>query len=161
MIIITQFQYSNNHCSDITWILTHWGLVKSYGGMNFGNIASGNGLMPDGTKLLHEPKLTYHQYAPLKHISWPFVSHIRDENKFEYKVFKMSPGPNELRHLRSPETWLYIEKKSSAICHAICLSQGTSCMIGGLSTWKSGHVTCHDVIVVILLLWLSEAYMRQ
>ena len=29
------------------------------------NIGSGNGLMPDGTKSLPEPMLTYHQYGPV------------------------------------------------------------------------------------------------
>ena len=29
------------------------------------NIGSGNGLMPDGTKPLPEPVLTYHKYGPV------------------------------------------------------------------------------------------------
>ena len=81
--------------------LTHWRLVTAYGIMNFDNIGSGNGLMPDGTKPLLDPKLTYHEYVPLKYISWPFVSHISEENKCKYKIFKMSAGPNELTNLSS------------------------------------------------------------
>ena len=38
--------------------LTHWGLVSTKIWVNFG---SGNGLLPDGTKPLPEPMLTYHQ----------------------------------------------------------------------------------------------------
>ena len=39
-------------------ILTHWGLVMP---QIWVNIGSGNGLLPDGTKPLPEPMLTYHQ----------------------------------------------------------------------------------------------------
>ena len=38
--------------------LTHWGLVMPEIWVNIG---SGNGLLPDGTKPLPEPMLTYHQ----------------------------------------------------------------------------------------------------
>ena len=41
--------------------LIHWGLVAPYGVINFGNIGSWNGLSPDGTKSLLDPKLTCHQ----------------------------------------------------------------------------------------------------
>ena len=42
--------------------LTHCDLVTPYGDMNLGqHIGSGNGLLPDGTKPLPEPMLTYHQ----------------------------------------------------------------------------------------------------
>ena len=44
--------------------ITHWGLVMPFGDIDLGqqlNIGSGNGLLPDGTKPLPEPMLTYHQ----------------------------------------------------------------------------------------------------
>ena len=40
---------------------THCGLLMPYGDMDLGNIGSGNGLLPDGTKPLSEQMLTYHQ----------------------------------------------------------------------------------------------------
>ena len=43
--------------------LTHWGLVMPYGAKIWVNIGSGNGLLPDGTKPLPEPMLTYHQQS--------------------------------------------------------------------------------------------------
>ena len=39
--------------------LTQWGLVTPYGEI-LDNIGSGKGLLPDGTKPLPEPMLTYH-----------------------------------------------------------------------------------------------------
>ena len=42
-------------------ILTHWGRVTPFGGIDLGQIGSGNGLLPDGTKPLPETMLTYHQ----------------------------------------------------------------------------------------------------
>ena len=42
-------------------ILTHWGLVTPYATEIWVNIGPGNGLMPDSTKPLPEPMLTYHQ----------------------------------------------------------------------------------------------------
>ena len=127
--------------------------MKSDGIMNFDNIDSGNGLMPDGTKPLPEPKLTYLQYALLKHISWPIVSHISDGNKFEYKVFKMSPGPNEWRHFRSPETWLYIKKKSSAICHTGPLS-GDSIYDWWFSTQRATNMKKVAIWHIMASSWL-------
>ena len=38
---------------------------------NILNIGSGNGLLSDGTKLLHEPKLIHHQSIPVK-LPWIF-----------------------------------------------------------------------------------------
>ena len=40
--------------------LTHCGLVTPYGDIIWVNIGSGNGLLPEGTKPLPEPMLTYH-----------------------------------------------------------------------------------------------------
>ena len=48
--------------------LTHCGLMTSYGGIDWVNIGSGNGLLPDGTKPLPEPMLTYHPQDPLTFI---------------------------------------------------------------------------------------------
>ena len=41
--------------------LTHWGLVTPNDDRDLGQIGSGNGLLPDGTKPLPEPMLTDHQ----------------------------------------------------------------------------------------------------
>ena len=41
--------------------LTHCGLLTPYVDKIWVNIGSGNGLLPDGTKPLPEPMLTYHQ----------------------------------------------------------------------------------------------------
>ena len=51
--------------------LTHCGLVTSYGFIELGQhwaISSGDGLVPDATKILPEPMLTYHQQGPLAFI---------------------------------------------------------------------------------------------
>ena len=40
--------------------LTHCGLMMPYGNMELGQSGSGNGLLPDGTKLSPEPMLAYH-----------------------------------------------------------------------------------------------------
>ena len=36
-----------------------------YGNIDLGNIGSGNDLLPDGTKPLPEPMVTYHQSGPV------------------------------------------------------------------------------------------------
>ena len=49
--------------NSISWfrdVLTHCGLVMPYVDMCLVNIGLGNGLLPDGTKPLPEPMLTYH-----------------------------------------------------------------------------------------------------
>ena len=51
--------------------LTHCGLVTSCGFIELGQhwaISSGDGLVPDATKILPEPMLTYHQQSPLAFI---------------------------------------------------------------------------------------------
>ena len=45
-------------------LLTHCGLVMLYGHI-WVNIGSSNGLVPNGTKPLPEPKLTYHWWGSL------------------------------------------------------------------------------------------------
>ena len=49
--------------------LTHCGLVAPYADIDMGQPGSGNGLLPDGTKPLPEPMLTYHKWGPVK-ITW-------------------------------------------------------------------------------------------
>ena len=49
--------------------LTDFGLMMLEGINNFSQIGPGNVLLPDGTKPLHEPMLTYHQQG-----SPPFTS---------------------------------------------------------------------------------------
>ena len=43
---------------------------------NWVNIASGNGLVTDGTKPLPEPMLTDHQRSPVKFISGQFLQEM-------------------------------------------------------------------------------------
>ena len=50
-------------------ILTYCGLMTLYGTEIWVNIGSGNGLLPDGTKPLPEPMLTYHQRGSVA-LSW-------------------------------------------------------------------------------------------
>ena len=59
------------------------------------NIGSGNGLLPDGTKPLPEPMLTYHQWGPVT-ITW-------GQFPVTIKFHSYLPGDNELIHWMS---WL-------------------------------------------------------
>ena len=52
--------------------LSHSGQVTPYGDTIRVNIGSGNGLLPDGTKLLAAPMLTDHQWGPVTFISGQF-----------------------------------------------------------------------------------------
>ena len=56
---------------------------------NYVNIGSGNGLLPDGTKPLPEPMLTYNRWGPM-----PFIlrrcEDTNQENKIENYGFKMA-----------------------------------------------------------------------
>ena len=54
-------------------------------------------LWSDGTKPLPDPLLTSRQYAPLWLLSIQVMTYIDDENKFEWIIFKMSPGFIELK----------------------------------------------------------------
>ena len=56
------------------------------------NIGSGNGLLPDGTKPLPEPMLTYHQYGPVSF----FLS--------EDLIKRSSEGTNQWSKL---ENWIF------------------------------------------------------
>ena len=46
------------------------------------NVGSGNGLLPDDTKPLPEPMLTYHQLGPIKFIWWQFYKRYPAINHF-------------------------------------------------------------------------------
>ena len=70
--------------------------MTSFDIMKFDNNVYVNGLKAEGAKPLPEPKFTSHKKAFLQHISQPFLPHASEEESFQYKVFKMSPGPNEL-----------------------------------------------------------------
>ena len=67
------------------------------------NIGSGNGLLPDGTKPLPEPMLTYHQRGSVAYF-WEqelLKVSIQDMSlkKTFWKIFSNPPGANELRTL--------------------------------------------------------------
>ena len=63
------------------------------------NIGSGNGVLPDGTKLLPEPMLTYHQKGTVTFIGGQFqkryLSHQRPKlaNHLSENLFDISQGP--------------------------------------------------------------------
>ena len=67
--------------------------------MNLVNNGPGNGLLSDGAKPLPDPMLTHHHYAPLWLISIQVMPYTDDDDAFEFIIFKMSPGLNELRDL--------------------------------------------------------------
>ena len=65
------------------------------------NIGSGNGLLPDGTKPLPEPMLTFHNWSPVTFISGkempqPSINKIC-LNIIYLKFYWNSPGANELK----------------------------------------------------------------
>ena len=50
----------------LRWVNSLWPIVTPHDIMDLGhNIGSGNGLLPDGTKPLPEPMLSYYQLGPL------------------------------------------------------------------------------------------------
>ena len=67
--------------------------------MSLLNNGPGNSLLSDGAKPLPDPMLTFHQYDPLWRLSMQVKNYIDDEDKFEWIIFKMSPGFNELRDI--------------------------------------------------------------
>ena len=67
------------------------------------NTGSGNGLLPDGTKPLPEPMLTYHQLGPVAFIwgyyhkkIWKYQSEKQDWKLDFFKSQQDLPGDNEL-----------------------------------------------------------------
>ena len=58
--MVTYYQDYHGH-TQMKFELIHWGLLTLVGDMNLVNIGSGNGLLPDSTKQLPEPMLTYYQ----------------------------------------------------------------------------------------------------
>ena len=62
------------------------------------NIVSGNGLLPDGTKPLPEPMLTYHKYGPMTFILGQFhkryltaIDHKNQLENLSSKIYFESP----------------------------------------------------------------------
>ena len=72
------------------WIyrwLTHCGLVMPYGDIDLVNIGLDNGLLPDGTKPLLEPLLTYHQCGSVMFIWGQFLKVPQPSTtKFSIKI---------------------------------------------------------------------------
>ena len=58
------------------------------------NTGSGNGLLPDGTKPLPEPMLTYHQLVPVAFIYDIIIRRFEDANHLDYYV----PGDHDHDH---------------------------------------------------------------
>ena len=74
------------------------------------NIASGNGLLPDGTKPLPEPMLTYHQEGPVA-FTWVqfyqrYLSHQSFENYLSKILFK-SPRDQWVNILEPEKIYSY------------------------------------------------------
>ena len=77
-------------------ILNHWCLVTPYGDMIWVNLGSGNGLLPDGTKPLPEPKLTFH-WGWSAAFTWEqFHKKCSWKEIMILKLFPCFPGANEL-----------------------------------------------------------------
>ena len=85
-----------------------WGIVTPHGIINLLNNGPGNSLLSGGAKPLHDPMLTFHQYAPMWLLSIQVMTYIDDENKFEWILFKMSPGFFELRDLSGKALYVQI-----------------------------------------------------
>ena len=89
--------------------LTHCVLVMPYGQIKWVNIGSGNGLVPDGTKPLPEPMLTYHQWGPVT-FTWGYHHWICEISILDmslkitdFKIQPHLPGASELiASLHSP-----------------------------------------------------------
>ena len=79
-------------------------------------IDSGNSLMPDGTKPLHEPLLTDNQWSPVTFTLVQF--HKRCPNHQSLKSMKIThvkfhsdfPGANELSNIGAPYTWYKVNR---------------------------------------------------
>ena len=71
-----------------------YGLEMTYGKIDVANIGSGNGLLPDGTKLLPYSMLTSHQRDSegsfIRYFPW-----YESEN-YWFKITAMSPGGQQL-----------------------------------------------------------------
>ena len=76
--------------------------------MNLVTNGPSNGMLFDAAKPLHNPMLTYHQYAPLWLISIQVMTYIDNDDKFECIIFKMSPGLNELTDLSGKALYVQI-----------------------------------------------------
>ena len=117
--------------------LTHCarGLVTAYGNTwteIWVNIASGNGLLPDGTKPLPEPMLADHQWSPVTSVLWQFhkiclkITHLKFHSNF--------PGTNELTHCPQGNVTVTLEWmledllvcKSTLVQVMVCCHQATS-----------------------------------
>ena len=83
------------------FILTHSSLVMPNGDTNLGNIGSGYGLLPDGTKPLPEPIIPYHQWSIWYSPEGNYTENTQDINhdnklkNYTLKITSVSQG-NEL-----------------------------------------------------------------
>ena len=77
------------------------------GDIDLGNIVSGNGLLPDGTKPLPEPMLTY-QYGPVTFIWGQFHKRYLGHRpqQFAYgKIYSYLPRAYELMNKGDTNLW--------------------------------------------------------
>ena len=61
LFVLSHDQYVVYVCTPLLYQNTISGLVMPYGNRDLGKHWLGNGLLPDGTKPLPKPVLTYHQ----------------------------------------------------------------------------------------------------
>ena len=108
------------------------------------NIGSGNGLLPDGTKPLPEPMLTYHHLrssgihlrAILQEIPQPSVTEM--SLKITYLKFCSNlPGANELNWKRKPQSPITWSSDNAILVRSMSFLSSTrgrrlpSCLVPG------------------------------
>ena len=70
-----------------TWGLTYFGLAVLYGNRGVGEMGSVNGLLPDGTKPLPEPKVSRVLHHSFKCINMRYDHENKHYNAFENYAF--------------------------------------------------------------------------
>ena len=83
-------------------------IVTPLGVMNLVHNEPSNDWLSDAAKLLPDPMLTSHQYAPLCLISMQVMTYIDDGDNFECILFKMSRGLNELTNLSGKALYILL-----------------------------------------------------
>ena len=88
---------------------------------NWANTGSGNGLLPDSTKPLPKPILTYHQWGPMTitcrkfHESQPSVTKISNTIT-NLKFHSNLPWPNELISVQFGTSLVYVLVDRLSLC---------------------------------------------
>ena len=112
------------------------------------NIGSGNGLLPDGTKPLPEPMLTYHQLSPLAFIrgralSWEDLKIPNSKTRLKIPFLESHsdfPGANGLIHWPNSLSASEATLKNVGI-DLVAVNKATN---SGYLIWP--HVLCASII---------------